>query len=70
MTGDLFYIYAWVFSIATNIIISLIYPNFIAPCFNKFKELEDPELIKLIQDICRELNYPLNKIYVKDGSIR
>ena len=47
-----------------------IYPNFIQPLFNKFKELEDGELKEGIFNLAKRVNYPLQKIYEMDASQR
>lgn len=48
----------------------LIYPNVIAPLFNKFTELEEGELRQKIEDLCKKVEFPLKKIYVMDQSKR
>jgi epoxyqueuosine reductase len=45
-----------------------IYPNWIAPLFNKYTELEDGTLKTKINNLAGKLNFPLTKIYVVDGS--
>lgn len=39
--GPHFYFYAWLFTFVFTIIMLTIYPNFIAPLFNKFTPLPD-----------------------------
>jgi STE24 endopeptidase len=45
-----------------------IYPNFIAPLFNKFSDLPEGPLKTEIQRLANEINFPLTKIYTMDGS--
>ena len=48
-----------------------VYPNFIAPLFNTFKELpEEGELRARIDKMAAKLNFPLKKVYIMDGSTR
>jgi len=42
--GDYFFIYVEIFVIFLTFVMMTIYPNLIAPLFNKFEELEDGEL--------------------------
>jgi len=46
----------------------LIYPNFIAPLFNKFEEINSGELFDSIKDLAIANKFPLPKIYSVDGS--
>jgi STE24 endopeptidase len=47
-----------------------IYPNFIQPLFNTFKELEDGDLKNKITNLAKILEFPLKKIYEMDQSQR
>ena len=42
--GTYFYIYMLVFVLVVIFLMMLIYPNFIAPLFNKYEELEEGEI--------------------------
>lgn len=68
--GDSFYIYAWGLSCALIFFFLTIYPNLIAPLFNKFSPLEDGPLKEAIENLARENKFPLQKLYVVDGSTR
>lgn len=46
------------------------YPNFIAPCFNKFTALDEGPLRDRIERLARRLSFPLKKLFVVDGSRR
>lgn len=48
----------------------LIYPNFIAPLFNKYEELPEGELKEGIEKLAVKNTFPLTKIYSVDGSTR
>jgi STE24 endopeptidase len=47
-----------------------IYPNVIAPLFNKFTPLEEGELKTEIEKLAASISFPLTKIFVVDGSKR
>ena len=47
-----------------------IYPNWIAPLFNKYTDLEEGSLKEKINNLALKLKFPLTKIYVVDGSKR
>lgn len=48
----------------------MIYPNLIAPCFNKFTELNPGKLREKIEELAKKEKFPLKKIYVMDASKR
>jgi len=68
--GDYFFFYVQVFITIVMFVMMLIYPNFIAPLFNKFTELEDGELKDGINKLAASVNFPAAKIYIVDGSTR
>jgi len=47
-----------------------VYPSFIAPLFNKYKELEEGDLKKAVYDLAGSQKFPLTKLFVIDGSTR
>lgn len=69
-TGPLFYIYLAVFVMSLQLILLLIYPTFIQPLFNKVTPLPEGELKTKIEALASELDFPLTKLYVIDGSRR
>jgi len=48
----------------------LIFPNFIAPLFNKFEVLEEGSLRDKIEKMAKEMDFPLTKVFKVDGSKR
>ena len=68
--GDYFYIYAEIVVIAFAFIMLWIYPNFIAPLFNKFTELEEGSLRQSLYKLAESVEFPLKKLFVCDGSKR
>lgn len=49
---------------------NMFYTSLILPLFNKLTPLEDGELKKSIEDFARKVNFPLDSIFVIDGSKR
>ena len=47
-----------------------IVPVFIMPLFNKYEPLEDSDLKTQIYALADRIKYPLNKLFVMDGSKR
>lgn len=69
-TGKYFYYFTEIAGIILLLIFMWVYPNFIQPLFNTFKELEEGELKKGIFALAKRVNYPLTKIYEMDESKR
>lgn len=68
--GDYFYLWAYFFFVAFQLILFLVYFDYIAPCFNVFKQLDPGELLSGIEALTSKLNFPLKKVFVIDGSAR
>ncbi|KTB17557.1 CAAX prenyl protease 1 [Nakaseomyces glabratus] len=67
-TNFLWYICLFVFVV--QILAITIIPVFIMPLFNKFTPLEDGELKTSIENLAAKVGFPLDKIFVIDGSKR
>eukprot|EP01116_Phalansterium_solitarium_P007630 TRINITY_DN2042_c0_g1_i1.p1 TRINITY_DN2042_c0_g1~~TRINITY_DN2042_c0_g1_i1.p1 ORF type:complete len:370 (+),score=119.90 TRINITY_DN2042_c0_g1_i1:94-1203(+) len=68
--GPHFYIYVWLFLVAFQLVMLLVYPTLIAPLFNKFEPLPDGELRSAIEALAKSIGFPLTKLFVVDGSRR
>nr|CAD7423331.1 unnamed protein product [Timema monikensis] len=68
--GDYFFIYLWVFAMMTTIFLMTIYPNVIAPLFDKYTPLSQGMLRSRIEDLAQSISFPLTKLYVVEGSKR
>lgn len=68
--GKYFYIYAEIFALVLILLLMWIYPNIIAPLFNKFSELEDGKLKTSLYNLAEKVKFPLKKIYLVDASRR
>lgn len=68
--GDYFFIYMWVFAIVMSLLLMIIYPEVIAPLFDKYTPLPDGDLRKRIEALAASVNYPLYKLFIVEGSRR
>lgn len=62
--------WAWGLWVVFNFLILWLVPTFIAPLFNKFTPLDDPELKARIQALSQRCGFPLAGLFVMDGSRR
>ena len=69
-TGEYFYLYAGLFLTIFVLLLMVIAPVCIMPMFNKFDPIEENSLKKDIEALASEIDYPLSKIEVVDGSTR
>lgn len=67
-TNFLWYLCAFV--LVVQILAMTLVPVFIMPLFNKFTPLEDGELKTSIENLAKKVGFPLDKIFVVDGSKR
>jgi STE24 endopeptidase len=68
--GPYWWLYAWGLWSVFNLGLLLAYPTFIAPLFNKFTPLNDPDLTQRIQHLAQRCGFSLNGLFVMDGSRR
>jgi STE24 endopeptidase len=68
--GRWFWLFALFVMIMFSIIANLLYPKIIIPIFNKMLPLDDGSLRKLIIDFAEKVKFPINKVFVIDGSKR
>lgn len=67
--GPYFFLYLWLFCCLLMLFIMTIYPEFIAPIFDKFTPLPDGELRTNIEALATKLAFPLKKLYVVEGML-
>lgn len=63
----------WLFWIAISafiVFVNIFYTSLIVPLFNKLTPLEDGELRWAIMEYCKKVSFPLDNIFVIDGSKR
>lgn len=69
-TGDSFFYYLWLFGAGLQVFAITIYPIAILPLFNKLSPLEEGNLKTGVEALAAKLKFPLNELYVIDGSKR
>ncbi len=70
LTGNMFWIYAWLVVSAFSIFMAMFYSNLIVPLFNKQTPLEEGELRDAISAFAQKVGFKLDNIFVIDGSKR
>ncbi|MBR9998445.1 MAG: M48 family metallopeptidase [Cyclobacteriaceae bacterium] len=68
--GEDFWIYFWIVISGFTLFMNVFYTDLIVPLFNKLIPLEENELKKAIFGYSRKVNFPLDNIFVIDGSRR
>jgi len=68
--GPYWWVWAWGLWAGFNLLVLLIFPTWIAPLFNKFTPLDNPELATRIQSLASRCGFALNGLFVMDGSKR
>ena len=68
--GDMAWLYAWMVMSAFLVLVQPLFTLVIAPMFNTFTPLEDGELKDKINQFARQVNFPISRIDVMDGSRR
>jgi STE24 endopeptidase len=62
--------WAWAAWVAFNFLILWLFPTVIAPLFNKFTPLDNPEIADRINNLAKRCGFELNGLFVMDGSKR
>lgn len=68
--GDYFFFFVWLFTVVVTLFMSVIYPEVIAPLFDKYSPLPEGELKTKIEALAASLDFPLYKLYIVEGSKR
>lgn len=68
--GALWWLWAWAAFAAWQLLIMTIYPLFIAPIFNKFKPLENEDLLNRARALMQRCGFKAQGFFVMDGSRR
>lgn len=68
--GSRWWLYVWLFWLATNVLLLFLYPTVIAPLFNKFTPLEDVALKERIESLLARCGFASSGLFVMDGSKR
>ena len=70
LTGQHFWLYAWLLTSVFMIFMSMFYTSLILPLFNKQTPLEEGELRSAIEEYSDKVDFKLDNIFVMDGSKR
>lgn len=68
--GSWAWLYAWLGVTAFSLIMQYIAPTWIMPIFNKFETLKEGELRSAIETYAKCVDFPLQDVFVMDGSKR
>ena len=69
-TGAYWWLWTWCVWMGFNLLMLLLYPTLIAPWFNKFKPLDNPELKDRVTQLMARCGFQSKGFYVMDGSKR
>lgn len=69
-TGPAWALWAWGTWVGFNILLIWLFPTFIAPLFNKFTPLDNPEIADRIQRLMQRCGFSVKGLFVMDGSRR
>lgn len=68
--GDYFFLYLWGFTMVVVMFFMTVYPDYIAPLFDKYEPLPEGDLKTRIEELAAQIEFPLTKLYVVEGSKR
>ena len=68
--GAQWWLWAWVAWMGFNLLMLVIYPTWIAPLFNQFKPLDNPELVQRVNALMARCGFSAKGFVVLDGSRR
>lgn len=69
-TGTLWWLWVWSVWMGFNLLALLVYPTWIAPLFNKFQPLEDPQVKDRVTQLMARCGFTSKGFFVMDGSKR
>ncbi|MFM2309008.1 MAG: hypothetical protein RLY87_1129 [Chloroflexota bacterium] len=70
VAGQTWWIYGWVLLNAIQLLAIWIYPTYIAPLFNRFSPLTDPDLVNRIEGLLARTGFASSGLFVMDASKR
>jgi len=68
--GSYWWLYAWLIWAAFSLFLVWAYPSFISPLFNKFKPLENGEVMQRLEALLARTGFRSKGVFVMDGSKR
>jgi STE24 endopeptidase len=61
---------AWAIWVSFSVVLLIVWPRWIAPLFNRFSRVEDPQLRSSIDDLLARQGFAMDEVFVMDGSRR
>ena len=68
--GEYWWLYAWGVWVVFNLFMLAVYPMWIAPLFNKFSPMQDPDLKDRVEKLLARCGFKVKGLMVMDGSRR
>ena len=68
--GEYWWLYAWLTWVGFNVFMVAVYPTWIAPLFNRFSPMQDPELKERVERLMARCGFRVKGLMVMDGSRR
>jgi STE24 endopeptidase len=68
--GTYWWLYVWLLWVVFNLFVLAIYPTWIAPLFNRFSPMEDPQLRERVEKLLARCGFKVKGLMVMDGSRR
>lgn len=68
--GTYAWLYCWIAVTLFSLVVNFVAPTWIMPLFNTFQPVENDELKHAILSYAESINYPLENVFVMDGSKR
>jgi STE24 endopeptidase len=69
-SGQWWWLYAWLVWASFSLVLTWAYPALIAPLFNRFQPVADPELAQRIESLLQRCGFTSRGVFVMDGSRR
>ena len=63
-----FYVYLWLFMFTFSLFFMTIWPEYIAPLYNKYTPIEEGPVYDAIKKLADSVEFPLTELFVVDGS--
>jgi STE24 endopeptidase len=70
VAGEYWWLYAWGVWVVFNLFMLAVYPTWIAPLFNRFSPMQDPELKDRVEKLLARCGFKVKGLMVMDGSRR
>ncbi len=68
--AETWWIWIWAFFLGFQLLMTILYPTVIAPLFNRFTPIEDPDLVRRIKELAKKEGLNLKGIYQMDATKR